>query len=379
MLKRKILYLAALICVFAVNIMYVDYAPFILLVIIILFPIVLRVLLKIQRNYLEIKISTQEVIINQADTVTIKTIIHNSFILPTPNIVIKLRVKYLNYNEDNIHTINFSVPGTTVHELNTSLTMNYCGTVNIYVEHVRIFDYLSLFKINSKCDYNSSIIVMPKLYEPTHNKERVHSAYLSENDEYSQDISGEDPSEIFGLREYADGDNMNRIHWKLSGKGESLIVKEYSCPLAKTEVILVELLATSSKAGKKNIDYIYQTVYALGNYFWHNEISFKLAYYDVSSCNLKCITIDSFEKLQSAVINIIEMKVYKEPYAWNNFWINEISEDARIHYIMSKAYENLEYMDAKVGKNGGSIGENNIILADENNIQEIVDSFYLKV
>jgi len=379
MLKRKILYLVALVCVLSVNILYIEYTPFILLIIMILFPIVIRVFLKIQTNHLEIQISMQDKIVSQGDTVVIKTKIHNTFIFPTPNIVLKFRVRYLNYDVDNVHTINSSVRGNRVLELNTNLIMNYCGTVYLYVEQVRLFDYLSLFKVKGECFYNSSIVVMPKLYKPTHDNERAYNAYLSEVDEYSQDKSGDDPSEIFDLREYADGDNLNRIHWKLSSRGESLIVKEYSCPIAKTELILVELLATSSKAGGKNIDYIYQTVYALGNYFWHNEISFKLAYYDISSCNLKCITIDSFEKLQSAVINIIEMKVYKEPYAWNDFWISEISEDARIHYIMSKAYENLEYMDAKVGKNGGCIGENNIILADENNIQEIVDLFYLKV
>jgi len=379
MLKRKMLYLIALISVFGVNIMYVDYAPFVLLIIMILFPIALRGLLKIQSNHLEIKIAVQETIVNQGDIVEVKATIHNFFIFPTPNIVVKFRTRYLNYEEDIVHTINFSALGIHTLEFNTNLTLNYCGTVYLYVEHVTIFDYLSLFKVKGKCYYNSSIIVMPKLYEPTHDKERVYNAYLSESEEYSQDKPGDDPSEIFDLREYANGDNLNRVHWKLSSKGESLIVKEYSLPLAKTEVILVELLANPSINGGKNIDYIYQVVYALGNYFWHNEIIFKMVYYDISSRNLKSTTIDSFEKLQLTVIDIIDMKIYEEPYAWNNFWISEISEDARIHYIRYKAYENLEYVDAKVGKNGGRIGENNIILADENNIQEIVDSFYLKV
>ena len=73
------------------------------------------------------------------------------------------------------------------------------------------------------------------------------------------------------------------------------------------------------------------------------------------------------------------MKIYEEPYAWKNFWISEISENARIHYIRCKTYEKSEYLDAKVIKNCACIGESNIILADENNIQEIVDMFYLKV
>ena len=379
MLNRKVLYLVALICVFAVNILYVDYAPFVLLIIMILFPIALRVLLNIQSRNLEIKISAPDKIVTQGDTVVVNTAIHNFFLFPTPNIVVKFRVRYLNYDEDSVHTINFSVLATRILELNTNLIMNYCGTVHIKVEHVRIFDYLSLFKVNGECYYNSSIIVMPKLYEPTHDKERVYNACFSEGDEYSQDKPGDDPSEIFDLREYAQGDNLSRVHWKLSSKCDSLIVKEYSFPLAKTEVILVELLTNPSIQSDKNIDYIYQAVYALGNYLWHNKVTFRLVYYDKTACNLRSITIESFEKLQASVIDIIEMKIYDEPYAWNNFWISEISEDTRVHYIRSKSNEKLEYADAKICKNGDHLGENNIIFADENNIQEIVDSFYFKV
>jgi len=379
MLKRKILYLVALVSVFAVNILYIEYAPFILLIIMILFPIALRGLLKLQSHHLEIKISMQDTIVSQGDIVEIKATIHNYFILPTPNIVMKIRINYLNYEDESAHTINFDVRGTSVLELSTNVTMNYCGTAYFYMESVRIYDYISLFKVKGESYYNSSVIVMPKLYEPSHNKERAYNEYLSESDEYSQEKSGDDPSEIFDLREYADGDNLSRVHWKLSSKGENLIVKEYSLPLAKTEVILVELLANLSMEHEKNIDYIYQAVYALGNYLWLNGIIFKLAYYDKAVCNLKSITIDSFEKLQSVVIELIEMKLYEEPYAWNNFWISESSQDARVHYIRGKSYEKLEYIDGKVDKNGRRIDENNIILADENNIQEIVDSFYLKI
>jgi len=379
MLKRKILYLVALISVLAVNILYVEYAPFILLIIMISFPIVSRGLLQIQSNQLGIEISMQETIVSQGDIIKIKTRIHNSFAFPSPNIVMRIQMNYLNYDEDNTHTINFDVRGKSILEFDTNLTMNYCGTVYLYLEPVRIFDYVSLFKVKIDSSYNSSIIVMPKLYEPTNDKERANTAHLSESDEYSQDKSGDDASEIFDLREYADGDNLSRVHWKLSSKGENLIVKEYSLPLSRTEVILVELLPTSAIEGGKNIDFIYQAVYALGNYLWHHEITFKLAYYDKSSSRLKIITIDSFEKLQSVIIEIIGMKLYEEPYAWNNFWASEISEDARVHYIRCKANEKSEYMDAKICKNGEHLDENNIILADENNIQEIVDSFYLKI
>ena len=98
MLKRKILYLVALISVLAVNILYVEYAPFILLIIMISFPIVSRGLLQIQSNQLGIEISMQETIVSQGDIIKIKTRIHNSFAFPSPNIVMRIQMNYLNYD-----------------------------------------------------------------------------------------------------------------------------------------------------------------------------------------------------------------------------------------------------------------------------------------
>lgn len=383
MLKRKVLYLVALVCVIIVNVLYIEDEPFILLVIMILFPIVLRILLIIQNKNFEIDIETQNKIVCQGETVEISNKVFNKLRLPISNIVVNFKMKYFNYDEESIHSFNFGIDGNTNLELSTKIIPNYCGKVFFNVEKVTIFDYLSLFKTKSSCSFNASIIVMPKLYEQTHNKERVYNTYLSEGDEYSQEKPGDDPSEVFELRDYAEGDNLNRIHWKLSSKGEGIIVKEYSFPVTKTEVVLVELLINSSvessEGERENIDSIYQTAYALGNYYCQNGIAFQLVYYDKSTSNLKAITIDNLISLQTAVIDMIDMIPYEIPYAWNNFWTSDISEYSRLHYIMCKDYEKSEYVNAKVGKSGECLSENNIILADENNIQEIVDSFYLKV
>ena len=39
---------------------------------------------------------------------------------------------------------------------------------------------------------------------------------------------GDDPSEVFQLREYQQGDDVRRIHWKLSSKLDKLILRESS-------------------------------------------------------------------------------------------------------------------------------------------------------
>ena len=43
-----------------------------------------------------------------------------------------------------------------------------------------------------------------------------------------QNRKGNDPSEIFDIREYVPGDDIRSIHWKLSSKTDTLILKEAS-------------------------------------------------------------------------------------------------------------------------------------------------------
>lgn len=55
---------------------------------------------------------------------------------------------------------------------------------------------------------------------------------------------GEDPSELFGLRDYREGDRASRIHWKLSEKTGQTLVKEMGLPLEKQPLLLLELNGT---------------------------------------------------------------------------------------------------------------------------------------
>lgn len=50
-------------------------------------------------------------------------------------------------------------------------------------------------------------------------------------DIYDGKKSGTDVSEVFGLREYREGDTLQSIHWKLSGKMHQLIVREFGRPV----------------------------------------------------------------------------------------------------------------------------------------------------
>lgn len=65
---------------------------------------------------------------------------------------------------------------------------------------------------------------------------------------YSENEKGTDVSELFDIREYSPGDEIRAIHWKLSAKQETPIVREFSQPLNYSVLLLVELAEASANA-----------------------------------------------------------------------------------------------------------------------------------
>ena len=61
---------------------------------------------------------------------------------------------------------------------------------------------------------------------------------------------GDDPSEIYQVREYRERDSLKDIHWKLSAREEELMVKERGFPLGC--VVLIKITEKKMIAGRQN-------------------------------------------------------------------------------------------------------------------------------
>ena len=120
----------------------------------------------------------------------------------------------------------FSV-NLSYHNLTLSLDFKpeYCGSYAIRLEHVRVLD---IFGLNSKPvqpPVSRLITVYPKPIS-IHFTSYTTPHGLMEEGPQSVNRKGSDPLEVFDLRAYQPGDDIHRIHWKLSQKTEDLLVRE---------------------------------------------------------------------------------------------------------------------------------------------------------
>ena len=71
--------------------------------------------------------------------------------------------------------------------------------------------------------------------------------FIAESDEYFDRENGDDPSEVYQIREYRDMDSLRDVHWKMSAKAEELLVKEHGKPKGCVVLIWLNLKADTKK------------------------------------------------------------------------------------------------------------------------------------
>ena len=118
------------------------------------------------------------------------------------------------------------------------------GRTDITVEKVFVCDPLGLVRLPvSKKHRTAETMQLYVLPEPVRRTmEAEKAADLGrDSDTYSLVKAGNDPAELFQLREYRMGDARHSIHWKLSGRWDRLIVREFGLPLSASVCFLVAL------------------------------------------------------------------------------------------------------------------------------------------
>ena len=117
--------------------------------------------------------------------------------------------------------------------------IDQCGKFVYECQGIWLQDIFHLFNVKVEPFAKKSTTVYPK---------RLHIvAEISQktvgtpkNEGTMQNRKGHDPSEMYDIREYVPGDDVRSIHWKLSSKTDSLILREPSDPSHYRVAILAD-------------------------------------------------------------------------------------------------------------------------------------------
>lgn len=121
-----------------------------------------------------------------------------------------------------------------------SFETQHCGVVELSLDSVKIYDFFGIFYRKVKWNKKARIKVMPEFDLMPLEITRRTREFQADAQEFSASRRGDDPSEIYQVREYRERDSLKDIHWKLSAREEELMVKERSFPLGCVVLIYID-------------------------------------------------------------------------------------------------------------------------------------------
>lgn len=122
-----------------------------------------------------------------------------------------------------------------------SFTAEHFGVYSVRADSLRLYDPLGLVCRRLQPSEEARIRVLPEP-KPIAVTLRDSGDSLTDTREYSSVSPGHDPSETFRIREYAPGDPVRQIHWKLSEKTGRTMVRDFGLPIASKALLLFETL-----------------------------------------------------------------------------------------------------------------------------------------
>ena len=217
MIKRIIGYLAVLILTIYLFFMYNDTVISGLLIFVIMYPLLSFWFLMIQRGKVGTDMTRIPSMGEEGKTIKAGITVKNqsawnmryeAVILVGNKIEEKKKQKRIRgvIQAENVRTFWYELPG------------NICGSMEITLNEIRIYDPLCIFYIRRKT-----------------------REFQTDAEEYSCEKKGDDPSEIYQVREYRREDSLKDIHWKLTAAKEELVAKERAFPLGCAVLIWFDI------------------------------------------------------------------------------------------------------------------------------------------
>ena len=178
----------------------------------------------------------------------------------------------------------------------------HIGHITAEVTEISLYDYFNLFSMSIPASSKTAFYVLPHCFNID-----VVKKTLALGQGYTPVYSSRESMEameMIGLKEYEEGDQAKRIHWKLSTKLDRLIVKEFSNPADDTIFILYE---NGIQSDADAINASIEVFLSLSKSLLEHKYEHTMAWLDHQANQLRIEKVYSLEQLlnlQSLILSI---------------------------------------------------------------------------
>lgn len=185
-----------------------------------------------------------------------------------------------------------------------SLVPPRCGKLELTVTALTVYDLLGLRGVSRPVSLAAAALVLPEIC-PVDLTVSEHITPDADSAEYAMTRSGDDPSETMGLREYRSGDRLCSIHWKLSEKTDSLMVRRLGLPVDDTLLLALDNAADGALPDPAALEALGEAAVSVSAALCQAGVAHRIVWLDRRAAEPACRAVSSLEELTDALSDVL--------------------------------------------------------------------------
>ena len=203
-----------------------------------LLPVVLLVYVLLAKHALTVSMISDSVTTEKNTPYTYEFRIDNHSPLALPFIDAQVSIPQSNSVRCTERTVRLSMAPMTHYHMKNTVSFRFRGTYDIGVKCFYVYDFFRLFRVRVDVESLTTVYVLPRRL--TLDETSAHSV----SDDTARTVRSPlvvDKLEVSDIRDYRNGDSLKSIHWKLSSKSETFIVKDYNTGTSNQTVVFCDM------------------------------------------------------------------------------------------------------------------------------------------
>ena len=203
-----------------------------------LLPVVLLVYVLLAKHALSVSMISDSVTTEKNTPYTYEFRIDNHSPLALPFIDAQVSIPQSNSVRCTERTVRLSMAPMTHYHMKNTVSFRFRGTYDIGVKCFYVYDFFRLFRVRVDVESLTTVYVLPRRL--TLDETSAHSV----SDDTARTVRSPlvvDKLEVSDIRDYRNGDSLKSIHWKLSSKSETFIVKDYNTGTSNQTVVFCDM------------------------------------------------------------------------------------------------------------------------------------------
>lgn len=170
--------------------------------------------------------------------------------------------------------VRFTIPPRGRQEMSGTLFTDAAGAYELSCDKIFYTDWFKLFRRKIKEPAPVQFYIWPDCHVIQAQLVTIPEEDTSSS-RYSPDKAGAVPGDFFGVRDYREGDRLQYVHWKLTGKTGAIVVKEFSLPRKNAITLLIEFSGAADRGIKK---VVLDAATTLSGFFLEGRVEHELCF-----------------------------------------------------------------------------------------------------